>query len=296
MSQGKYMKKENENERLASTSWLAENLGNPLMRIVEVSDMKDPQLYFGGHIPGAVYWPWKESLWDGTIREFVFPKAFSELMEKSGIGHETTVVFYSNSLQFASYASWVCTMRGHNNWMILNGNRSLWEKENRPFTDEIPRLQPGHYPIRTSDESSRIGREGVLAGLNNPDRVLLDLRSPEEFYGERVIPQHFPVDHGAERKGHIPGAKHLFYSELLNEDETFKPPEKLREAFYKRGATPDKEIVFYCRLSHRGTCGWFAARFLLGYSLTKVYDGSWTEWGSIVGFPIVNESLANKRA
>lgn len=289
----KFMEKQLKAEQLVSPRWLAENLDSlpDSIRIIEVSDMKNPEAYFEGHIPGAIYWPWKEALWDSTMREFVSPKDFSKLMGKSGVSHETTVILYSNSCQFAHYAYWVCTMRGHPKVKILHGNRTLWIKEKRTMTKDIPQIKPVNYPIRATDESSRIGREGVLAGLNNPDRILLDVRTPEEFIGERVSPKWMQIDHGAYRKGHIPGARHLYYTELLNEDETFKPIDKLRESFYRRGATPDKEIVSYCRLSHRGSMVWFVLRFLLGYTRTKVYDGSWSEWGSIVGLPIVNESL-----
>lgn len=284
-------KKEKAAEKLVSSRFLAENLDNPLIRIIEVSDMKNPDAYFEGHIPGAVHWPWKESLWHPTMREFVSPNDFSNLMEKSGVTHDTTVVFYSNSCQFAHYAFWVCTMRGHCKVKILHGNRTLWVKEKKPMVKDIPQLNAASYPIRPTDESSRIGRNEILADLGNPDLVLLDVRTPEEFMGERVSPKWIEFDYGAERKGHIPGAKHLYYIELLNEDETFKPEEQIRESFYRRGATPDKEIVFYCRLGHRASMMWFIARYILGYKRVKAYDGSWTEWGSIVGFPIVNESL-----
>jgi len=287
------MDKEIKAENLVTANWLNNNLESfsDSIRIIEVSDMRNPNLYYEeGHIPGAIYWPWKESLWHATMREFVSPKDFSILMGKSGINHETTIIFYSNSCQFAYYAFWVCMMRGHCKVKILNGNRALWAKEKYPMVEDIPRVKSVNYPIRTPDESSRIGREGILAGLNNPDRVLLDVRTPEEFMGERVSPKWMEVDHGAHRKGHIPGAQHLYYGELLHEDETFKPIDKLQESFYRRGATPDKEVVTYCRLSHRGSMVWFALRFLLGYTRVRVYDGSWSEWGSIVGLPIVNES------
>lgn len=295
MFKGKGMEKSKENEKIVSTSWLAEHLEDPSLRIVEVSDMLDPKVYFQGHIPGAVYWPWKESLWHSTAREFVTPEAFAELMRKNGIGHDTTIILYSQSAQFAAYAFWICEMRGHTRTKLLNGNRGLWVREKRPLTGEVPAVKQVPYPLRATDESSRIGREGVLAGLHNPDRVLLDLRSPEEFLGERVIPSSFPVDHGAERKGNIPGAKHLSHVELLDEDERFKPREELQAVFDKREADRAREIVFYCRLSHRASLGRFVARHLLQYSRTKVYDGSWTEWGSIVGFPIENESLSKKK-
>ena len=288
------MEKTIESEKLATTAWLAENLDNPSIRIVEVSDMRDPKLYFEGHIPGAVYWPWQESLWHPTDREFVSPEDFSKLMGKSGIGHDTTIIFYSNSPQFSTYAFWICTMRGHSNAKILNGGRLLWTNENRPITQQIPKIIPLSYPIREIEERCKIGRRGVLAGLNNPDRVLLDLRSKEEYVGERVSPKiklFEEVDFGAYRKGHIPGAKHLFYGEFFNEDGTYKMLEELQEAFDKHGATIDKKIITYCRLSHRASMGWFVAEHLLGYSQVRVYDGSWTEWGNIVGYPIVNETL-----
>ena len=273
-------------EKIVSPAWLADNLGDPLVRIIEVSCLRNPNSYFEGHIPGAMFWPWMESLWHPTARDFVTPEAFSRLMEKSGIRHETTIVLYSDDVQFATYACWVCTMRGHSKIKILNGNRDVWAMKNRSFNRAIPRISSSDYPVRPIDESCRIGRDGVLQGLNNPERVLLDLRSPEEFQGERVSPPWFSLDHGAVRKGRIPGAKHLFYKELLNEDQSFKPPDVLRDAFQKRGATPDKDIVCYCRLSHRGSMAWFIAKHLLEFPEVRVYDGSWTEWGSMVGMPI----------
>ncbi len=280
------MKERVQAEELVSTAWLQDNLNNLSIRIVEVGDSTSPRAYFKGHVPGAVHWPWQESLWHDTAREFVSPKAFSELMEQSGIGPDTTVVFYSNSAQYAHYAFWVCAMRGHSKAKILHGSRTLWVRERRLLVRDLPHIKPASYPVRSTDESSRLGREGVLAGLDNPDRVLLDLRSPEEYAGQRVSPKEWEVDHGAQRKGRIPGARHLFYRELLNQDDLFKPVDRLRESFAARQATPDKEIVFYCRLSHRASLGWFVARYLLGYGRTKVYDGSWTEWGSIVGYPV----------
>jgi thiosulfate/3-mercaptopyruvate sulfurtransferase len=280
-----------QSEWLVSTDWVAKNLDNPDIRIIEVGSLKDQQAYTSGHIPGAVDWPWQKSLWHPTMREFVRPHDFAELMSKSGVRPDTTVIFYSNLIQFSTYAFWVCTMRGHKNLKIMNGNRDLWIQEGRPLTQDLPPITPALYPIGNIDESCRIGRQGVLAGLETSARVLVDMRTPDEYMGKRVSPNWFAVDHGAVRKGHIPGARHLYYAGLLNEDETFKSPTDLQDAFSGIDATPAKEIVFYCRLSHRGTMAWFITRFLLGYPRVKVYDGSWTEWGSIVGLPIVNRSL-----
>ncbi len=285
------MKREVLSDSLADTGWLEDRLDDPRVRIVEIGDLKNPDAYASGHIPGAVHWPWQQSLWDLPARQFTTPRSFAKLMVKSGISHDTTIVLYSGLSQYATYAYWVCTMRGHLHLKILNGNRNLWISEGRRMTRESPRLPAGEYALRPVDDSCRIGRDGVLAGLQDPDRVLLDLRTPEEYAGERVSPAWFSVDHGATVKGHIPGARHLFYLELLNKDETFKPLPVLRALFEKSGATPDKEIVLYCRLSHRATLGWFILNRLLSYPRVKVYDGSWTEWGSMIGMPVVNETM-----
>jgi thiosulfate/3-mercaptopyruvate sulfurtransferase len=250
-------------EMLATTEWLAKHLDDPEVRVIEVEAM-GPSPYPQGHIPGALNWPWKESLWDRARREFVSPADFARLMSRSGVAPETTLVFYSEDIQFATYALWTCILRGHCQVKLLNGGRTKWMQEGRPFTTEVPQM---------------------LAGLGNPDRVLLDVRSPEEYRGERVMPPP-DFDHGAERKGRIPGAQHLYYQELLNDDDTFRPAEALRAVFDARGATPDRDIVVYCRLSHRATLVWFTARYLLGYPRVRSYDGSWTEWGSMVGMPI----------
>ncbi len=283
-----------DSEHLASSDWITANLDNPGIRIVEVGDLKNLDAYASGHIPGAIHWPWQETLWHPAMRDFVTPPDFAELMQKSGIRHDTTIVLYSNSIQFATYAFWVCTMRGHVNMKIYNGNRDRWINEGRPITREVPEIKAIDYPIRSTAESCRIGREGVLSGLDNPERLLMDMRTPEEYHGERVSPKWFEVDYGAVRKGHIPGAKHLFYVKLLNEDESFKPINQLGQSFNEIGVSPDKELVFYCRLSHRGTMGWFVAKYLLGFPRAKVYDGSWTEWGSMVGMPITNVSLGKQ--
>ena len=278
-------------EWLASTHWIAENLDNPDVRLIEIGALKDPDAYYASHIPGTILWPWKETLWHPEMRDFATPEGFSNLMSKSGVSHNTTIVFYSDQIQFNTYAFWVCAMRGHKNMKIMNGDMNLWLYEDLPITTDVPNFAPVDYPVRSLEEDCRIGRDGVLAGLDNPDRVLLDMRTPEEYIGKRVSPDWFPVDHGAVRKGHIPGALNLYYMNLLNEDNTYKTQGELQETYSAVGATPDKELVSYCRLSHRGSMAWFIAKFLLGYPRAKVYDGSWTEWGSLVGVPIVNKSL-----
>lgn len=271
-------------DMLVSTEWLVDNLDDPGIRIIEMSSL-GPPTYGDGHIPGALHWPWKESLWDRARREFVLPPDFADLMRRSGVSPDTTIIFYSDRCQFATYALWTCLLRGHNRVKVLDGSRTRWVQKGYPLTKELPTVKLSSYPIRAPDESGRINREGVLAVIGNPGRVLLDGRTPEEYHGERVKPAP-GFDHGAERKGRIPGARHLYYRELINEDETFKPVDELRRSFEARGATPDKDLVTYCRLSHRATLLWFVARHLLGYPKVRSYDGSWTEWGSMVGMPI----------
>jgi thiosulfate/3-mercaptopyruvate sulfurtransferase len=271
-------------EVLASPGWLQDHLQDPRVRVVEVGTM-DPPAYADRHIPGAAFWPWKESLWDRQRREFVAPDSFAALLGRSGVTPATTLVLYSRELQFATYALWTCVLRGHPRVMLLDGGFTSWQAAGRPLSGDPPNWTVTDYPVRAPDESGRIRRDDVLAGLHNPDRVLLDARSPEEYAGLRVMPGD-GFDHGAERKGRIPGARHLHYRELLHDDDTFRAPETLHEIFASRGATPEKEIVAYCRLSHRATLLWFAARQLLGYPRVRSYDGSWTEWGSMVGMPV----------
>lgn len=278
------MKEYRNPEMLVSTEWLKANLEDPDIRVVEVSSIRE-QTYDDGHIPGAILWPWRESLWDSTTRDFVGPGDFSELMMRSGIGPETTIVLYSSMCQFATYALWTCIRGGHEKVRILNGSRTLWEKENQPLSAEVPEITRSEYPVRDVNERWRIGRDDLLSGLGKPGRVILDGRTDDEYNGLRVKP--LPgLDHGAERKGHIPGARHLYFRELLNEDDTFKTAEELEQLFNSRGADSSKEIISYCRLSHRATLLWFTAKYLLGYPNVRSYDGSWTEWGSMVGMPI----------
>jgi thiosulfate/3-mercaptopyruvate sulfurtransferase len=271
-------------DMIVTTEWLAQHMGDPGIRIVEVSAMED-DTYPEGHIPGSVFWPWKESLWDQHMREFVRPRDFAALMSRSGVTPDTTVVFYSDRCQFGTYALWTCLLRGHSNVKVVDGSRTRWVDEGRPMTTAVPEVEPADYPVQPPNETWRIDRNDVLAGLGDPDRVILDGRTPEEYDGLRVKP--YPgFDHGAVRKGRIPGAKHLFYGELINEDESWKPIAEIRKAFEVRGATPDKDIVSYCRTGHRASFLWFTAHFLLGYPRVRSYDGSWLEWGNMVGMPI----------
>ncbi len=205
-----------------------------------------------------------------------------------GVGDVSTVVLIGDTIQFATYAYWVMTMTGlEERAVVLDGGHRTWAEQGRPMTlDQPPPPLPAGLNPGREDRSSRVGRDNVLAHLDDPDRVLVDLRSGEEYRGERVAPTTAPFDHGAERGGHIPGARHLFYELLLNDDGTFKTPAQMEAEFDSLGASPDRDVVTYCRLSHRASLGWFVLTRLSGRDRVRVYDGSWTEWGSMVGMPV----------
>ncbi len=273
---------------LVSTAWLEQHLGDPDLRILEVCNVRDDKAYREGHIPGALWFYWKTACWHETDRDFVTPTAMAKLFGSIGVGPRTTVVLYGDPVQFGSYAYWAFTMAGHAKLKLLDGGRRKWVMEKRPQSREVPRFAAVAYPPPVGTATMRVGRDNVRAHLREPQRLLIDLRSPEEYSGERVSDYSFAVDHGAERTGRIPGAVHIYFKDLLNADNSFKSPEQLRDTLAAAGIAPEKfdDIVCYCRLSHRATIGWIALGQILGLKNVKLYDGSWTEWGSIVGFPI----------
>jgi thiosulfate/3-mercaptopyruvate sulfurtransferase len=273
---------------LVSTAWLADHLSDPDLRILEVCSLRDDKTYHEGHIPGAQWLYWKTACWQDSDREFVSPAELARLFGRMGIGPDTTVVLYGDPVQYGSYAFWAFTMAGHKNLKLLDGGRRKWVSEGRPMSKNVPRFEPVDYPAPKADASMRVGRRDVKDHLGQKSRLLIDLRSPEEYTGKRVSEYSFAVDHGAERTGRIPGARHLFFKELLNEDDSFKAPDQLKGVLTAAGIAPDKydDVVCYCRLSHRATMGWVAMTQILGHRNIKIYDGSWTEWGSIVGYPI----------
>ena len=274
-------------QKLVDCAWLADRLNDPQVRIIEVSSDAEGKAYHKGHIPGAVFWFWKDALWHTTDREFTTPREMARRLGKLGVSPESTVVLYGDPVQYGTYALWVMTMAGFRDVRLLDGSRTRWVAEGRPTTTEIPSFEAVSNPRGDANTSSRVGRDEVRATLGDPGQILLDVRSPEEYRGERVSPPGM-FDHGAERTGRIPGAVHLFYRDLLNEDDTFISVDQLREKFADTGVESgsDNEVITYCRLSHRATLAWFALTHLLGIEDVKIYDGSWTEWGSIVGFPV----------
>ena len=273
---------------LVSTGWLQDHLEDPGLRIVEVCSLRDDKAYHEGHIPGAMWLFWKTACWHESNREFVSPAEMAKLFGSMGIGPDSTVVLYGDPLQYGSYAYWAFTMAGHKNLLLLDGGRRKWMSEKRPISRNVPHFAAVDYPAPKGTSAMRVGRDDVRDKLGQPGRLILDVRSPEEYTGKRVSEYTFAVDHGAERTGRIPGARHLYFKEMLNEDDSFKSPEQLRHVFSAAGITPENfnDVVCYCRLSHRATIAWIALSEILGYENAKIYDGSWTEWGSIVGYPI----------
>lgn len=273
---------------IISSQWLADNLLDPKIKIIEVSSKKENEAgYFKKHIPGAINFWWKDLCWDDTDRQFVTPLQLADRLGKVGISHENTVVLYGEPVQYGTYALWSMIMAGHPDIKLLDGGRMRWMSQELPNTNKLPEISKTEYKVQQPFQKMRLGRDDILKNLNNNNRFLLDVRTPEEYSGERVM-EYGQFDHGAERGGRIPGAKHLFFKELINKDDTFKEAHEIKAKLDNVGASLEEfnEIVVYCRLSHRATLVWTAMTYILGYTNVRIYDGSWTEWGSIVGFPV----------
>ena len=273
---------------LVDPRWMHAHRNDPKVKLVEIAGMgqDEMQAYGAGHVPGAVCWPWKEMLWDSHRREFPAPEEFARRCGAAGIANDTTVVFYGEGVQFGVYAWWTFRYCGHRKVRVLDGARYRWAAEGRPLvTDEPPPPAPVTYAPVKRVEKMRIRREKVLAALGSDGVTLLDARSPEEYRGERVGGPVGP-DVGALRYGRIPGAKHLYFEDLLDANKAFKPAGEIEQLVTARGATPERDIITYCRMSHRATVMYFALTELLGFKKVKIYDGSWTEWGNLVGVPV----------
>jgi thiosulfate/3-mercaptopyruvate sulfurtransferase len=272
---------------LVDASWLHAHRDDPCVRVVEIAGtgQEEQQKYRAGHIPGAVCWWWKDALWDTNKRDFPSPEDFARLCSEQGIGEDTTVVFYGEGIQFGIYAWWTFKYCGHERAAVLDGGRYRWVKEGRPLTREVPRFRSASYEPRPRRDGMRVGYREVLAGLGRSDRVLLDARSGEEYHGLRVNTPEGP-DVGAVRYGRIPGARHVYFEALLNEDKTFKSAADLARLMAEAGVSCGTQAVAYCRMSHRATVLYFTLTELLQHADVRVYDGSWTEWGNMVGVPV----------
>jgi thiosulfate/3-mercaptopyruvate sulfurtransferase len=271
-------------ERLVTTQWLEDNIGTPGLVVLESNE--DILLYDVGHVPGAVKIDWHTELNDSVMRDYLNGEQFAALMAKKGVSRDDTVVIYGDkSNWWATYALWVFTLFGHEDVRILNGGRDLWIAEGRELTKELPSVTPTDYPvIERNDEAIRAFKDDVLAHLGKP---LVDVRSPEEYSGERTHMPAYPEE-GALRGGHIPTAVSVPWAKAANENGTFKSLDDLN-ALYRdeNGITGEEDVIAYCRIGERSSHTWFVLKYLMGIDNVRNYDGSWTEWGSAVRVPIV---------
>jgi thiosulfate/3-mercaptopyruvate sulfurtransferase len=270
-------------ETLVETDWVAVHLNDPQVRIIESDE--DFLLYETGHIPGAVKVDWFTTLQHSVRRDFITKEEFEELCGQLGISNDTTLVFYGDRNNwFACYAFWLFEYYGHEKMKIMNGGRVKWAAEGRPMTREVPQYAPTVYHAREPRAEIRAFRDDVMRHVR--ERLpLVDVRSPQEFTGEMLHMPNYPQE-GAQRGGHIPGAVNITWSQAVREDGTFKPVEELRALYQDHNILPQGEIIAYCRIGERSSHTWYVLKYLLGYQKVKNYDGSWTEWGNLVGVPI----------
>jgi thiosulfate/3-mercaptopyruvate sulfurtransferase len=268
---------------LVSTDWVAQHLNDPGLRIVEVD--VDTAAYDQGHVPNALAWNWTTELCDTLVRDIIPKDKFEALMARSGIGNDTTVILYGdNNNWFAAWALWQMKVYGHRDVRIMNGGRKKWLAEGRELASTTPTVAPATYKAAEPDLSIRAFLPEVQEAVKSKSAVLVDVRSPAEFTGEILAPPGLPET--CQRGGHIPGAKSIPWGKACNEDGTFKSPAELQQLYGGAGVTADTPVIAYCRIGERSSHTWFVLKHLLGYQNVKNYDGSWTEWGNLVGAPV----------
>ena len=271
-------------ESLVSVEWVAEHGSDANVRLVEVD--VDTSAYEQGHIAGAVGWNWQSQLQQSVQRDVVSKEEMEQLLGSSGIGNDTTIVLYGdNNNWFACWAFWQLKYYGHNDVRIMNGGRAKWEADNRPLTTDVPNHSARTYQASEPNQAVRAYRDQVLASVNAGNISLVDVRSPDEFSGALLAPPALPQE-GSQRGGHIPGAANIPWGQAANEDGTFKSADDLQALYGGKGIDGGRETIAYCRIGERSSHTWFVLTQLLGHQNVRNYDGSWTEWGSIVGAPI----------
>jgi len=278
---------------LVTTEWVAQHLNDPNVRLIEVD--VDTTAYDGGHIQGALGVNWSTELEDTVRRDIPTKDNWDKLLSRAGVRPNTKIVFYGdNNNWFAAFAYWVAKMYGHEDVVLMNGGRKKWELENRPLVKDTPAVQATGYQAKALDEGYRAHLQDVMQYVGaSGGKALVDVRSPAEFNGEIVAPPGLPET--AQRCGHIPGANNIPWGQAANEDGTFKSADELKALYEGKGITPDKDVVAYCRIGERSSHTWFVLKELLGYPKVRNYDGSWTEWGSVIGVPIDNPAGGSAR-
>ncbi|MFD1066895.1 sulfurtransferase [Oceanobacillus locisalsi] len=273
---------EYQTNALVSTEWADQHKEDSDVQLVEVDE--DNSAYKLGHIQTAIAWNWTTQLNDQVRRDILSPEQMAYLLGQSGITPDTTIVLYGdNNNWFAAFAYWQIKMFGHSKLKLIDGGRVKWEEENRSYTTEVPTIQPVEYPVNTADASKRALQSDVAEALHTTT-ALIDVRTPQEYSGELIAPQ--GMNETAQRGGHIPGAVNIPWKLATNEDGTFKSADELKNLYNEKGITPDKNVITYCRIGERSAHTWFVLHELLGYENVRNYDGSWTEWGSMIGVPI----------
>jgi thiosulfate/3-mercaptopyruvate sulfurtransferase len=274
-------------EVLVDTAWVEDHHDDDGVRIVEVDE--DVLLYVQGHVPGAVQLDWHTELQRPDVRDFIDGEAFARLMEEKGISNDTTVVLYGDkSNWWAAYAFWFLKYNGHADVRLMDGGRQKWLAEGRPLSTDAVRPARGRYRVPYRDATIRAFAPDVLQHLlrvKDGAGALVDVRSPAEFSGEKLHMPEYPQE-GALRGGHVPGAVNVPWAKAVEDDGTFRPSDQLSDLYRSLGVTPDKDVVAYCRIAERSSHTWFVLKYLLGYPRVRNYDGSWTEWGNMVGVPI----------
>jgi thiosulfate/3-mercaptopyruvate sulfurtransferase len=268
---------------LVSTNWVAQHRADAGVRVVEVD--VDTAAYDQGHVPGALGWNWTTDLCDTVVRDIVPKAKLEKLLGASGITPDSTIVLYGdNNNWFAAWALWQLKVYGHNDVRIMDGGRKKWLAEGRDLETTKPAVEPTTYAAKDPDLSIRAFLPEVQQALARPNVAMVDVRSPQEFTGEILAPPGLPET--CQRGGHIPGAKSIPWGKACNEDGTFKSREELLALYGGQGVTPDKQVIAYCRIGERSSHTWFVLKHLLGYPNVKNYEGSWTEWGNLVGAPV----------
>jgi thiosulfate/3-mercaptopyruvate sulfurtransferase len=270
-------------DMLVSTNWVADHLNDPQVKVIEVD--VDTTSYDKGHIKAAIGWNWQTDLNDRVRRDIVDPRTFAQLCSRYGVSPNDTVVFYGdNNNWFAAWALWQFKYYGHKDVRLMNGGRKKWELEKRPLVTDATPTKESSYPTPTPDESLRAYRRDVEACVGKPTSNLVDVRSPDEFSGKIIAPP--GMNETAQRAGHIPGARSIPWAKAANEDGTFKSTADLKKLYADAGVDFKKPTIAYCRIGERSSHTWFVLKYLLGVNNVRNYDGSWTEWGNLIGAPI----------